>query len=131
MKRDVRLIVADANDSVRLAVYRVAAEFCSGIKVIAQARNYGEVMRALDSMQCDVVLMDLSMPAEVPVEPAVLKAHLGHTCLLAMSARINGFIRDRARAFGAVELLEKAELDTALQIAVDRCMWPKWMTVGR
>jgi DNA-binding NarL/FixJ family response regulator len=37
-----------------------------GIKVVAQANNYGELTRALESTQCDVVLMHLAMPAEEP-----------------------------------------------------------------
>jgi DNA-binding NarL/FixJ family response regulator len=63
MRRDVRLIVADENDSVRLALYHVDSEFV-GIEVLAQATNYDKVTRALEFTQCDVVLMDLAIPAE-------------------------------------------------------------------
>lgn len=120
--RTTKLLVADDAAIVRTAVARVVADCCDGVELVGEVKDYGELFRALGLVKADVVLMDLNMPAESPVEPEVLKAQLGPACLLAMSAWFDESTKVRARAYGAWELLDKPSLALTLGPAIDRCM---------
>ena len=61
----VRLIIGDEMGIVRCAVSGIALGRCHGVDIVAQAKDYGELMRALAQMPCDIVVMDLNMPSEV------------------------------------------------------------------
>lgn len=121
----MRLLVADDADIVRRAIVRVIADCCDGVEVVGLATDYGGLMRTIESARPDVVLVDLNMPTDIPLDADVLKAHLGSACLLVMSAYFDEASTERARVCGAAELLDKAKLAETLQPAIDRCMAPK------
>ena len=56
---------------------------------------------------------------------------VGAACLLVMSAYFDEPRAERARAYGAAELLEKGKLAETLQPAIERCMGPKWRAAGQ
>jgi DNA-binding NarL/FixJ family response regulator len=118
-------LIADDAEIVRRAIVQVVAQCCDGVEVVGLATDFGGMLRTIETTRPDVVLVDLNMPTEVPVDPEVLKAHLGSACLLVMSAWFDEPSKERARACGAVELLEKATLGDTLPPAIERCSHPK------
>jgi DNA-binding NarL/FixJ family response regulator len=120
--KTVRLLLADDTDIVRRAILQVVAEVCHGVEVVGEAKDYDELMRIVADANADVVLMDMNMPADEPVEPDALKARIAPACLLAMSAWFDDATEERARECGAVELLDKTKLGETLRAAIERCV---------
>jgi pilus assembly protein CpaE len=131
VQKTVRLLLADDADIVRRAITQVIAEVCEGVQLVGEAKDYGELMRMLPDVKPDVVLMDMNMPADAPVGCNELKARLGQACLLAMSAWFDDETKERAREFGAAELLDKTKLAETLQPAIERCLRPKGRAAAR
>jgi DNA-binding NarL/FixJ family response regulator len=70
----------------------------------------------------DVVLMDLRMPDENRLEPANIKKQLTGSCLLAMSVWADEETATLAESYGAMILLDKSNLVSALLPAIEECM---------
>jgi DNA-binding NarL/FixJ family response regulator len=131
VKKTVRLVIAEDTDIVRRAILQVVADVCDGVQVVGEAKDYGELMGMVGDVNPDVVLMDMNMPSDQPVEPDVLKARLGPACLLAMSAWFDDETAARARECGAAELLDKTKLGETLQAAIARCLGAKGRATAR
>lgn len=129
--KTVRLLLADDTDFVRRAILQVVAEVCDGVQVVGEAKDYNELMRMVVDANADVVLMDMNMPADEPVEPDALKARIAPACLLAMSAWFDDATEERARSCGAVELLDKTKLGETLRQAIERCVGAKGSAAAR
>ena len=121
MKKTVRLVIAEDTEIVLRAILQIVADVCDGVQVVGEAKDYGELMGMVAVANPDVVLMDMNMPSDEPVEPNKLKARLQPACLLAMSAWFDDETSERAREFGAAELLDKTRLGETLQPALERC----------
>ena len=117
---NVRLVIADDSELIRRTVSHVVAEFCSGVEVVSEARDYAELFRVTKDTKPHVVLMDLNMPGEV--EPDQIRAVLDSCCLLVMSAWFDEETKARARACGALEVLDKSTLSRSLWPAIERCV---------
>src|SRR5579872_2050567 len=131
VKKSVRLLLADDTEIVRRAILQVVAEVCEGVQVVGEAKDYGELMRMAADVNADIVLMDMNMPSDAPVEPDVLKARMAPACLLAMSAWFDDEPAERARECGAAELLDKTKLGETLQPAIERCLGAKGSAAAR
>jgi DNA-binding NarL/FixJ family response regulator len=131
VKIKARLLIADDADIVRRAVLGIVADLCHGVEVVGEVKNHDELFAMASAVKPHIVLMDLNMPCEDPLDAEVLKAHLTSACLLAMSAWFDEPSKERARKCGAVELLDKATLAKTLQPAIDRCMAPLWTAAGQ
>lgn len=131
VKKTVRLLIADDTEIVRRAILQVVADVCEGVQIVGEAKDYDELMRMAGGAKADVILMDINMPADEPVEPDVLKARLGPACLLAMSAWFDDETEERARECGAAELLDKTKLGETLQPAIERCVGSKGSAAAR
>jgi DNA-binding NarL/FixJ family response regulator len=129
--KTVRLLLAEDTEIVRRAILQVVAEVCDGVQVVGEAKDYSELMRMVGDANADVVLMDMNMPADEPVEPDVLKARIAPACLLAMSAWFDEETEVRARECGAVELLDKTKLGETLRAAIERCVGAKGSAAAR
>src|SRR5687768_5321578 len=57
----LRLIVVDDEDLARKLVRRYARKI-TGVEVIAECRDTAELVRALESHDADVILLDIRMP---------------------------------------------------------------------
>ena len=117
--KPVRLTIADDAEVIRQAVRRVISSFCPGVEVVGEAKDYTELFRLTKDIKPNVVLMDLNMPG---VEPDKVRAELDSCCLLVMSAWFDEGTKARARACGALELLDKSTLSSSLRPAIERCM---------
>src|SRR5690348_13010744 len=100
MGAPIRLLIADDSDIVRRAIYRLL-EHESGITIIGEARNYTELLSIFSQSTPEVVLMDLRMPDENQFDADTIKAHLGGSCLLAMSIFADEETASLARSYGA------------------------------
>jgi DNA-binding NarL/FixJ family response regulator len=125
VKKTVRLLLADDTDIVRRAITQIVAEVCDGVELVGEAKDYNELMRMLADANADVVLMDMNMPADEPVEPDALRARVAPACLLAMSAWFDDETTERAKECGAAELLDKTKLGETLPAAIERCRGAK------
>jgi hypothetical protein len=65
--------------------------------------------------------MDIRMPGEKLFTPATIKGHLHGSCLLAMSVFADEETASLAQSYGAIRLLDKAELGTTLISAIKEC----------
>jgi DNA-binding NarL/FixJ family response regulator len=129
--KTVRLLLAEDTEIVRRAILQVVADVCDGVQIVGEAKDYGELMQMLGDANADVVLMDMNMPAEQPVQPDVLKARIAPACLLAMSAWFDDETEERARECGAAELLDKTKLGETLRPAIERCLGAKGRATAR
>ena len=120
MSAPIRLLIADDSDIVRRAICRVL-EDASAITVIGEARNYTELLRIFRESTPQVVLMDLRMPDDTQFHADTIKAQLGDSCLLAMSAFADEETASLARRYGALKLLDKAGLGSTLIPAIEEC----------
>lgn len=59
--RPVRVVIADDHDLVRSGV-RALLGMIEGVEVVGEAREGAQLLAAVDSLQPDVVMTDLTMP---------------------------------------------------------------------
>lgn len=118
MATPIRLLVADDSEPIRRTI-------CSFLKpnpkvtVVGEASSYPEVVSKLDELKPDVVLMDLHMPGLAELDS--FKERLFASCILAMSFWDNPDTANLAASFGAVKLLDKANLVSTLMPAIEEC----------
>jgi DNA-binding NarL/FixJ family response regulator len=127
----VNLIVADDSPVILKAVSGVVADCCSNVRITGEAKDFGELFRLLEEVPADIVLMDVNMPSEKPVEAEVLCSYIGSRCLLVMSAWFDETTKAMAAEFCAKELLDKGRLVDTLQGAIERCAEPNEKSAGR
>ena len=65
MSETIRIVLADDHTMVREALARVLAD-AEGIDVVAQARDGGEALEAVERNRPDVLVLDYSMPDHEP-----------------------------------------------------------------
>jgi DNA-binding NarL/FixJ family response regulator len=63
----IRVLLADDHAVVRRGVRQILAD-ASDIEVVAEARDFGEVTNLLRTEECDVVVLDISMPGRNGIE---------------------------------------------------------------
>jgi DNA-binding NarL/FixJ family response regulator len=122
MPNPVRLVLADDTELVLRAVRHTVTDCCPGVEVIGEAKDYDELFRVVRDAKPHVVLMDMNMPSQIDLSPDQIRLELGSCCLLVMSAWFDEPTKIKARACGAVELLEKMKLSETLRPAIERCL---------
>jgi DNA-binding NarL/FixJ family response regulator len=113
------VLVADDSEIMR----KVSKNFLkddSDIEVLTEAANFSQTMKLATKLQPHVVLLDLHMNDENTVTPAQVKASLIGSQLIAMSIWQDDETKSLAETFGAVTLLDKANLATQLIPAIKR-----------
>ena len=70
------MLLADDTAMIRRAVRRVIEDTCEGVRVVGEAKDYTELILAIEALKPDVVLMDVHMPDESSIEAAEFRAHL-------------------------------------------------------
>jgi chemotaxis response regulator CheB len=121
----VRVLLADDAAIIRNAVSRLL-ESEPAIKLVGVAESFAQTIEMVTSLKPDVVLLDLHMPDEHLVEPALVKSELGRS-----GARVLGMslssgeddeeMRTLAESFGVTRLLDKAQFGRVLIPAILRC----------
>jgi DNA-binding NarL/FixJ family response regulator len=105
----IRVLIADDSEVMRRAVFRLLASE-QGIEVVGIATNVSEMIHLRKLHKPDIVIMDLRMAEQVPLEEPASQ----ESCLLAMSASDAIENQARARDLGAAAFLDKMELFATL-----------------
>ena len=119
----IRVLIADDHYLVRQGV-RALLDQASGIKVIGEACDGEEVVRMAESLQPDVVVMDVSMPKQDGIAATTqLYSVLEEPRVVVLSMYSNSSLVERALRNGASGYLLKRstarELVDAVRVADD------------
>jgi len=117
----IRVLVADDTDAMRQAICELLSHE-SAVNVIGEARSYAELLRLVNEDVPDVVLMDLYMPDEGRFNVTLVRSQLRSTRLLAMSIWDNEESVRLSESYGALRLLNKANLVSVLVPAIEECV---------
>jgi DNA-binding NarL/FixJ family response regulator len=115
----VRLVLADDSDAMRQAIRKLLLSKAPDI-VVEEASNGFELWLAVCAYKPDVVLMDAHM-LKHPEEAEAGKFLLRDANLLAMSVWTDEETAKIAKSYGAIKLLDKADLDRTLISAIEEC----------
>ena len=115
----VKVLIADDAEEMRKAIRRVL-ENEREIQIVGEAANRAETIQLVEKLKPHVVVMDLRMPNDTRITPAVVKAHLSlHGArLLAISFADDEESKASAKEFGALRLLDKMNLGSELISAI-------------
>jgi DNA-binding NarL/FixJ family response regulator len=120
MRERISVLLADDSEVMRRAI-RALLMSHPQIVVLGEARDYRELFKMVTGYTPDIVLMDMRMPSEERIEPAVIKDRLRGSCLLAMSVWTDEETATIARTYGAPILLDKSNLGATLIPAIQQC----------
>lgn len=117
---DTKVIVADDHTLFRAGLVRMLHSF-AGVKVVAEAADAAEVLRIVERVEADVLLLDLSMPGAVGVAliEAVRAAMPGLPILVLSMHDETALVRQTLRAGAAGYITKNADPDI-LETAIDR-----------
>jgi DNA-binding NarL/FixJ family response regulator len=112
-------LLADDADLVRSAVRRLL-EAEPNIKLLGEAVNFSQTLHMVAVLKPTVVLMDLHMPDEHEVSPALVRSRLSDAGarLLVMSIWTDDESRALAGKYGALAFLDKATIASSLTEAI-------------
>jgi chemotaxis response regulator CheB len=116
----IRVLVADESDAMRREINTVLRS-TPHLVLVGETSNCIELLLAFDAYKPDVVLMDVNLPKS-PAEAQAVKSFVRDSCLLAMSVRTDVQTSEIAKSYGAVRLLDKADLATTLEPAIEECV---------
>jgi chemotaxis response regulator CheB len=117
----IRVLLADDSDIMRKAILGTLAED-PRIQVVAEALSFAQTIELTNSLQPDVLLMDLHMDDEHAFPPELVRAKISAAapCVLTMSVWNDDKAHALAERFGAKVLLDKANLYTTLLPAIEK-----------
>ena len=112
--RDIRVLIVD-DSAVTRRVLRMGLEGCQGIQVVGEAGNAFEARDQILSLDPDVLSLDIEMPEIDGVTfLRQLMKHLPKPVVITSShVRAGSEMESRARAAGAVEVIDKNRLQPA------------------
>jgi two-component system, NarL family, nitrate/nitrite response regulator NarL len=115
--KPISIILADDCDAMRHAIRSLLANEVD-IALSGEAKNYAELVKRLREIQPDVILMDVHMPDEMKLDAAWVKTRIQGSSLLAMSIWNDEDTFRAAQRYGALKLLNKANLVSVLVPAI-------------
>jgi DNA-binding NarL/FixJ family response regulator len=113
----IKVLLADDHELIRTTLSRMLT-LDPEIEVIGVATGFAEAMDLCTKLRPDVIIMDLHMRDENSVTPAEVRSCFAQSRLLAISIWNDDEARALAGSFGAITLLDKAELATELIPAI-------------
>lgn len=113
----ISVLLADDSEVVRNVIVDILKRDPE-IKLVAECGSFAETMQLAATLCPQVVILDVHMPDERTVTPALLKSGLNGSRLLAISIWKDEETRALAGAIGAVTLLDKTMLVTELIPAI-------------
>ena len=111
----IRVLIADDSDVMR-ATIASTLKADPAFEVVGEAASFAETLEHAGTLNPDIVLMDLHMPDGERYSPEIVKGPLlqNSGCILAMCVWNDGDAIALAKKFGAVALLDKADLFSTL-----------------
>jgi len=105
----ITLLLVDDEPLVRQGLHTLL-ERVGDIRVIGEASNGADAIKLAQTLQPDVVLMDISMPAPDGIAAtAALRALVPQCAIVLLSLSDDASMRARAHAAGAATLVGKQE----------------------
>ena len=103
----IRVVLADDHAVVRRGVRQILGE-ADDIEVVAEARDYGELSALLREHECDVLILDISMPGKNGIEALkALRERLPKLAVLVLSMFPEDQYAVRALKAGAAGYVSK------------------------
>ena len=114
----IKVLLADDSEIVRRGIRQLLATRAE-IKIVGEAADYAETIRMATDLHPRVVILDLHMPDQNKIPPQEIKSKLNHSSqVLAISIWNDDESRELAESLGAVVLLDKMNLGSALIPAI-------------
>jgi two-component system response regulator DevR len=119
MRQPIGVLLADDSDVIRRAVAQML-QGQNGVRIVGEAGSFAEIFQMAADLKPAIVLMDLHMPDERSVEPALVKTRLQSFAkhVLAMSIWTDAESKALAESYGASVLLDKSTLASNLIPAI-------------
>ena len=123
MSDPIRILLADDEPLIRETLRELLIE--EGFDVVGVAANGAEVIRAVEDLHPDVVLIDVRMPILNGIE-ATRRIHAEHpsTLVIALSAYDDPALAAAAREAGAVDYVAKGTPSRELVDRIRRAVPP-------
>jgi CheY-like chemotaxis protein len=110
----IRVLVVDDTDHVREMLGQMLS--LDGFDVVGKASGGAEAIRLLESVESDIVIMDLKMPLMDGITATkVLRQKLPTLPVVLYTAYLDADIESRARAAGVTACIGKVEGITSLE----------------
>jgi two-component system, NarL family, response regulator NreC len=116
----IKVLMADDNHAMRSAIRRTLEEE-PRIEIVAEASTFAETIQKIADFKPAVLLLDLHMPEERDITPALVKAQLQGVCTVAVSLSNDDEAKALAESYGAVSLLDKMTLYSDIIPAIMHC----------
>jgi DNA-binding NarL/FixJ family response regulator len=114
----IRILIADDHAIVRGGLLQLFA-LAGDVTVVAQATNGGQVIESLRTVQCDLLLLDMSMPGISGIDLiGRVRAHAPDLPILVLSMHNEALVVRRALKAGANGYMTKESDPEALLLAV-------------
>ncbi len=122
----IRLVIVDDFPAIREIIKEYFERLNSGIKVVAEAANGAEALEVANSVEFDVILMDIRMPVMDGIEATrILKQERKHRAqIITYSSYSSDQIQEKALEAGAVIHMVKPFEFHDLYDAVQRVIAP-------
>jgi chemotaxis response regulator CheB len=116
----IGVLVADDHQPMRKVISELVKGYAD-VRLVAEASSFRELIDLSSEFHPDVVLMDIHMPDQQKITPSDLKSCLVDCQLLAMSLWADEETKVLAKSFGAIVLLNKANLAIDLPSSLKLC----------
>jgi DNA-binding NarL/FixJ family response regulator len=115
----IKILIADDFDAVRRSI-RSILKPAADIELIAEASDYAEALRLIESLNPDVVVLDLHMPVPHKMTAADIGLAIAKSPsrVIAISVWVDEVAQELAQSLGAVARLDKSELASTLIPAI-------------
>ena len=116
----INVLLADDSEVLLKAITSLL-KFDPEIQIVGETSSISQTIQLVNTLQPDVIIMDIHMD-EHNFTPAQIKTHLKGTVLLAISLWNDDQTNALAESYGAIALLDKANLSYELIPAIRQCM---------
>jgi response regulator of citrate/malate metabolism len=123
MMDKIKVLLADDNDVIRGVIRRFLEEQPE-ITLVGEARGFAQTVYMTNELKPQIILLDLHMKDEAGPELALIKSQLNRceSKIVAISIANDQEAKALAESFGAVTLLDKANLVDDLIPTIMRCV---------
>jgi chemotaxis response regulator CheB len=120
----IKVLLADDSEIVRRAI-RSLLETQSEVELVGEATDFAQTIQMTNDLKPQVIVMDLHMPNEAKVTPLDFKSQVNAASrLLAISFWNNEDAKVLAESFGALTVLDKAQLGSKLIPSIMQLVLP-------
>jgi chemotaxis response regulator CheB len=109
----ITVVLADDSKVIRKTIVALLTDDPE-IQLLGEAANFAELMQLAGTLQPEVIVMDVHMKDEAVVPPELVRSCLYGSRVLAISLWKDAETKFLAERYGAVTLIDKAELGRIL-----------------